>query len=406
MSKAHNGSRLLLNDQIMPTEYNTFHMNCNVDASAIYRGYLILPEESTYTLQHGEGVFGGNAIAIEEATENLLTDPMNPDSWYKYADPEYGFISQEIIETEFGVKGLRRTITSSDYRSSLVRLDWDYTKLDINKTYTFSIYARSSTPSVNTRIHFNLQSKDAEENRVDQSKYVYIDNVDWKRFEWSFTPVDSATASFISYFKIYTQSTDGVERTIEVVMPQIEEKPFVTSFVNGFREEGKLIFTPSFIRDINHFTLNFWAKSLFEDQPNGFYINIEIDENNRVFFRPDTDRDTIDGGRVVDAESNDIGKVNLPSLLDWHMYTLQSDGDKMRIFIDGELQIEKESLPELHGQPTNLGFVQRVDGLENCNFLLDELRIDNQVVEEEIIKAWYLSQSYFYNAHDYRAHAY
>lgn len=184
-------------------------------------------------------------VEVSEATTNVITNPTDPTAWSmseSHKDPEYGFAGDEFVETVFGVKGYQRSITSADWRATLIWIPWT-TPTDMNIPHTFSIYARALSNFTGSAVNLNYQGTDADNNRVDISQVHALTDNRWKRISLTAIPANHNFAALHSSgMKVYTRSTNGQLSTIEIALPQMEQKAFPTAFTVGSRSAGSLMY--------------------------------------------------------------------------------------------------------------------------------------------------------------------
>jgi hypothetical protein len=166
-----------------------------------------------------------------------------------------------------------------------------------------------------------------EQHSWSYSPNVFIDSStleEWVKVTSTINLNSSKTPDYISHFYVYGRGFSQGE--MEVSMIQVEEKSFATSFVDGSRDSGELIYSCPV--SPNNFTINFWAKNNGWSGSYPWYLSISLDGglggSNRVYFRP-TSATSISGGRLVGGSGNGMATVTINNVNEWNMYTLTSD---------------------------------------------------------------------------------
>ena len=248
-------NRVLSNDEIKQLSSSSFELKANgnlissqvITKPNIPNDIYYLPLEINCKDQYNvilpsnesNVVYEDGLIWTGSATTNLITKPLEPLTWGRNNDTNYGFVSEEIIYNKLGQPGLKRVVNGSDYRGTLITIPWNYASMNVSKTYTVSLYARTDIPS-GSRIQINLEARDGSGTRTDQSYYCYFNDTEWKKFIWTFTPSSNGSTTLLSYLKFYPSSTDGLTKTIEMTLPQVEDAVFENPFINGNRGSAML----------------------------------------------------------------------------------------------------------------------------------------------------------------------
>ncbi|MDP5273685.1 LamG-like jellyroll fold domain-containing protein [Chengkuizengella axinellae] len=395
MSQAHKKSKLLLKEQLIPVDFQTFHMNCHRDASAIYRGDVAMPTSELYTLREEEGVFGGNAIAIEEATENIISSQSidgHGSSWVKQSET---FQGQDVY---------KNTVTNPNTGNNFgFRSGTNYvlqpTDTHITLNFWIKLITDPGTMYGYVMVHYNngdfidviKHSWSYSPNPFNKTDYIYK----WTKVTSTvqLNSLSGRTPSHIDAWYVYKDNAS--EGEMDISMIQIEAKSFPTSFVHGTRSIGEL--TYPLVVDPNYFTINFWLKA--HENYGDFYINLYVpDHDNRVYFRPNN-ATSITGGKVIGGSINSTSSLTIDSIYDWNMYTIVSNFEYMSVYQNGKLLAEA-NVGLLSGSSTDIIF----NDYSRMNFLIDELRIDPVTYSAEEIESWYIFMKPFINPYDYRAY--
>jgi hypothetical protein len=197
---------------------------------------VILDDDTSNTSITSDG------IGVGETTTNLANEPDKPDTWYSADDPLYGFISQRVIDTPFGIKGLSKTVKTSgnDYRATLAQVYTNASSITSTDRVTQSIYARTTATDGGGYMNLNFQGVDSTGARQDYTLTFRLTN-EWARYDVSMLLSDHGMSSIIDTMKIYLYCNDGLERTFEIACPQLEKKPYATPFVIGSRSSSSKV---------------------------------------------------------------------------------------------------------------------------------------------------------------------
>lgn len=251
MSNAHKGSSLILSGNAIPVEYSSAYLDFNYDPSGVMYGELLEPNGSpVYSMRPFEGRFGGG-IAIEQGTTNLAN--ISDSNW-------------SINQNQYS--GTATVTTSSNPNFATSCLFWfsnppasgsswevgQYTHgvatWVTGNAYTWSIYGRRLTNDT-----INISLRDGSGTNPQGSSINLTGNIgEWVRLENTWTPTITSGGS---QFYISGPSL----ASFELANPQIERKPFSTSFVNGTRANSSLHYDNRIINP-NEGTVSFWFNTL------------------------------------------------------------------------------------------------------------------------------------------------
>lgn len=344
--------------------------------------YSILKEN------HYKAVVNPNdsGIVIEDGTTNLIQEPLNPDTWLISNDPDYGYVSHEVIETEFGVKGLRRVLErkeTTDYRGVLTRMFCDLP--NVTTSSNFSIYVRV-LEGVDCTATINFQGVDVNGGRVDVSQSFPFNSRNWQRIDLTAILADSNFEKLEGYMKVYPypQSGLGNRATIDMVYPQLEEQSYVTEFTEETREDGSLDYPIDISGD--NCTISFWAKCKAN---RGFYLDMFPKvggDNDRIFIRPEENLTQIGFGKIVNDSPQYLVNQPMEDATSWRMYTLVCEELKTTLYQDDKKVAEKSCTAI--GSMKKLSFSRGPSTYES-SAVLKNLRIDKIARSEDEVRAWY-----------------
>jgi hypothetical protein len=172
-------------------------------------------------------------------TINYLNAPLVPSSWNHLRDPNFGFISDEyfIYNGELGknIPAYRRTLTGTDYRATRFDVPWSaHTQANVSLPLSASIYCRCLSPAPSTVVNINFQGTNSSGSRVDTGTSLPV-STEWTLLSDTRTLSNNGFVSLVNFGMKYYMNGNATPRTWEFMMPQVEQQPFATPFVNGAR---------------------------------------------------------------------------------------------------------------------------------------------------------------------------
>jgi len=252
-----------------------------------------------------DGIFGP-CVAVEEGTTNHLQSPLDltdttvwvpnaglyPVSEVPSAGPHGGSAFDLICNGTLGDPYFYQTYNTG---ASLA-----------DRTFTFSVYMRSDTPNDVNPMALYLYDDTAATDVHFQSFTV---TREWRRYNITVTFAATVTDTLIRA-RIDPSNPSSIippdGTMLRVALPQLEEKPFATSFVDGTRGDGQLYYPlAQVLKNRSAWTVAFWVRPLGEPS-NG---------NRAVFW-------TI--GQYTNPTTEDyqycgMGALPYPSTLYWHV---------------------------------------------------------------------------------------
>ncbi len=181
---------------------------------------------------------GVRSFAVETATTNLLGNTV---------------FDTAIFNETFGGKGTRLNhlpgkglygsmltrATKSDNMTepyiSAAREIQTFFIPQAGKTYTYSVYARLYGKQSNQPFYLNYYD----------GKHFLINvgllTPEWKRYSYTFTVGPEYTGGTFNIYHWLQHSSVEVGSGFEICLPQVEQKPFASSFVVGSRPSGRLV---------------------------------------------------------------------------------------------------------------------------------------------------------------------
>jgi len=196
------------------------------------------------TLRNDDKPFEGvTSFAVEEGTENLISNPLDLTKTFNHTWWGHGSINSLIDGGGLFGGDARRVTRSGNEDESYISASDDFGPFTTsNTTYTYSVYVRpygDSYKNTPFRFYINIHDLDSNTYTVVESKDVWL-SPGWQRVSLTFTTTDATNYDILIYntmLKDYVSVGDG----FEITAPQLEQKPFATSFVDGSRPNGSLL---------------------------------------------------------------------------------------------------------------------------------------------------------------------
>lgn len=212
---------------------------------------------------------GVKSYAVEEATTNLI---------------DFSNIPNAIVACSFTKYNYKYDITTDSNNTAHVFRISNFSFTTSTATVSFYI-SKSSTVSA---VRFNLYNKYTGGNELWgyfnlTTKYLsvtigynekVIDLGDW----WYISLTSDVTTGNNFNLDIVTEDED---KKIIIKKPQVEQKPFATSFVDGSREYGKLNIT-DFSIPMDNFVMSFWINFQGKSNTYGHIFSLYDDIGNLV----------------------------------------------------------------------------------------------------------------------------
>lgn len=343
--------------------------------------------DTVFALKPTEGKFGGG-LAIEEGTTNL-TPNIDMTSWLV----EQSCKVTKTNETYKGVSVYRVYFPPGDIPRT--HFSFPYT----TTSFTGSIYYRFTEESMGTgeaKPAFYFREKGFGTTHASAS---FIESKEWQRISMSKTFTTTGNSMFLLY---RSSSATTKPITIDFAMPQVEQKSFATSFVEGTRSHGVLGYPSGTVDWTKPWTISLWLKfnaTYAVDKSNcviwGAGVNVK-DKGLHILRRSN-------GQLALAFAGNDLGTTAFKDDALWHHYCFVWDGANQIIYEDG-VEIAKRAtnkmLDEINTYPHGPNMFD--DKTRSTNAIIDEVRIDQIARTPDEIAAWYYSNSPFYPRGIYR----
>ncbi|MDP5273681.1 phage head spike fiber domain-containing protein [Chengkuizengella axinellae] len=357
MSYAHKGSKLQLVNRVLPIDATTiFLAHYDITVNDVLTG--IEPTQNVSTLRSFEGKYGGG-VAIDEATTNIVGE-----RWNNANSTMIGDNSIEIYENE-SVWKISRTVEGGVSYGG-----WKFSTTQ-GETYTGSVYLYDPYDAFdNVRLY-----DDSGDFTDSQTTIVDLGNI--KRVE--ITGVAPRTALTSHGLILYTKANIG--DAVWISAPQIEQKPYATSFTSSSREKGILKYELTNFDPYSPWTIHLlYKQNSYDDAKYSSLICIGSVDDNYIFSR---------NCQPYQREGN------------WNAITLVSDGNTISEWttnLDTGVTTVNTSAGSInHAAPYDYVFCmgQQLDWSWEANGIFDELRIDQSLKDEDEVMMWHYCNSPF-----------
>ena len=407
MSKAHIGNQLPIKTCLPVDKDTVFLAHYDVSLEDSLRGIAPIGTPVA-TLRPWEGKYGGG-VAIEEGTENLWTTQnviahgstlTNTGELYNNAPVYKNMVSNPDVGNNFGLK-LISPIPVSGAGVTFTLSCWYKIMNYITGPNTLNIkgYVRIAYTDGTTQT-FSFGS-DYLINAIDPKNWNK-----WFQLRYTFTTDTSKSIQEITHAYFYSDFV-GPGSWMYITAPQLEQKPFPTSYVNGTRAAGSLRY-PASLLNVAGGTINLWVY-VDPDGPHSVTTNWAMPFSVvEIIDSPYSEKNQLSLRNVANSTEwkfyvgNDAGTNTTITLGNvskgWHMFTITWGAGKTEVFLDGKSKGSVTTLPATFSRAT--GNVFNVGSWYNnslyANTMIDELRIDKVARTTEEIEQWYLSGAPFY----------
>jgi len=188
-------------------------------------------------------------------------------------------------------------------------------------------------------------------------------------------------------YRLHTN--DGISGYLDIWQPQIEQKPYATSFTDGTRSPETLTIPTAGVIDRPEFTIGMWAKAnvVKTDRWQGLFdgrwspgmpvcLALQVNTNYLYFYYLDENgiNTALNTGYVVSNRTA------------WHHYVITYAGGIIRIFVDG-VEIKEATVSLQQNSGTQVFYIGRSKGSnEWWNGFIDDLRIYDYALSDKEIK--------------------
>lgn len=315
-----------------------------------------------------QGKFG-KAIIVEEGTTNLV----NVASWNPVKDDSY----ETIIQTSEMIMGYpvyqATKKNTSTPPTTIYRLS-----IPNGATFTASIYVNQLQVPVLEAARLIFYRAD-----LGTLAAVYAPKVTgWQRISVTYT---NNTGMDLTNVYVYFYPSRNTGEVTLFGAPQLEQKPYATSFIDGTRSRETLTIPTAGVLNPQEGTVEFWVKPLVVANWNNFFYMATSNGRFLLYF-------TTDGRAAFDYGASNSGPAAPAGTIEannWYYIALRWSAitGKQALFING-VKYEKD-LP--NGVATS--FPSTVSVVNNYSAYIDDLRISSRARTDEEILAAYQSNA-------------
>jgi len=316
----------------------------------------------------------GKAIMIEEGTTNKIETEGGGASqdWSKWSHwdlwpTKYWYTWEQYDDPVMGrvFKGTAKTETFLfDY--------FPYT-VEAGVTYTLSVWLRASVERTQTIQGYMINPSNAIIGYQDKTITI---KTTWQKFEWQITPNESrgVSAGIGIYF---ASGWDGV--VIEAARPQLEQKPYATSFIDGTRAAETLTIPNANVFNKSNWNLEFQfnpASNQVVSNKTGYLWENYIDANNYYALKVGSDGkpylEVKSNGTIYQTSTAAAPVLNVGT---WYDIKIRGNGSLMAIAVNGTKISEVSYVEPVGNLPANMYIGSDHNGSNHANALFDDLRI-------------------------------
>jgi|LSQX01.1.fsa_nt_gb hypothetical protein len=347
------------------------------------------PESGAVATLRPDGRFGG-AVAVEEGTTNkIATEGGAAQDWSKWS--HWGARTYWQSETQYDDPVMGKVFQGTAGNATFLYHYYPYA-FTSGVQYTLSVYLKADRV-ITKNLWFNLVSRVGGLHTIASEVISATITTEWQRFSAALTPNETTAAEEGGFGINFGSGNEGVVYC--AARPQLEQKPFATSFVDGTRADGTLRYPHIPFNDTS-FTVAAWVRCSESNSADDQTI-LEQRESGTVnkmlhlvirYRRPH-----------MGFWDNDLPGVTIVDDGAWHhiVFVYDKVAQKQRIYVDGRLDVERTATPykgtagdTCIGSPTS-GSGRRLNGL------IDELLILPYAATPEQIQAWYAMGAPFHD---------
>jgi len=294
---------------------------------------------------------GVRSFAVETATTNLLGNTFDTAIFTFWAS------GSGTILNHLPGKGLYGSMLTRATKSDNMPEGWISAAREIQtlfipqvgKTYTYSVYARLYGKQSNQPFYLAYYDRDQ-----------FLINVglltpEWKRYSYTFTVRPEYTGGLFLIYNWLPHSSVEVGSGFEICLPQVEQKPFASSFVAGSRPKGRLVISVEDLKfDIanDDWVISYWKYPVatHNDTKNGYNLcslgrNTTDKTKGYIYFGKEINMNKYCLVVVLnDATEVKINSNNTFNPTDyfyhWHYEVVKKSGKVLSYYVDSVKQIE------------------------------------------------------------------
>lgn len=412
MSNAHKGSLLQLSGNLISVDKNTtFLAHYDITENDVLFG--ISPSAgAVFTMRQLEGKFGGG-IAVEEGTINL-SNVTSTSTWNNSGQSIFTSNDNTVGVPVSGVPvySLKSLSGNSEFGIGTANVTG-------NGYYSVSVWAYLNTVTGENGNFPTIREYYASSNTMKQSLYYY-DQFGNSYGSWSSVPQNQwinmkyenwlTTSGTVQILISSYLNMSG--STLYMTAPQVENKPFATSFTNGTRPDGNIIYPNNGVLNPSEGCINIWVnvrnklpdsgwRMVFVTKDNGTNSGVET---NQIRFGFVNNWNTWHW--KFEGSGGNTFYQTMAVTQGWHMFTCNWDiqAGFIKYYYDGNLMFtstDTSCIPSIFYSKFWLGYWTAI-GQDSSEHIIDELRIDRVSRTDDEISSWYISNQPFYPKGIYR----
>ncbi|WP_027339930.1 LamG-like jellyroll fold domain-containing protein [Halonatronum saccharophilum] len=343
------------------------------------------------TIRPNEGRFGG-AVAVEEGTENLIYTEGLSTNGAIVDEKDYDILPAGL---PLMVDDIKDAIYTTSNWGNLLNLP-DLILKD-GESFTLSCWAYFEEDCVQNRLSIYAWGGGSNGTIIAREHYP---RGKWTKVKLTVNNDSGGTKGYYNSFRfepgrLYTSGSD-LRPKVFILNPQLEKKPFATSFVDGSRDNGRFIL-PAQLFNPRELTFAFYYKphTYSGRSWDRVYQANTLSTGSATFRCYRRERD--DRLRFEAPNGSSTESINIYDTFkkdDFNFIVITYSQDKFCVFIDGEYHERGIDNPLISFDRFQLGR----DSGNIGNALFDELLILPYAVGEDTIKQWYESQAPFYDS--------
>lgn len=336
---------------------------------------LIVSSNYTFPITDTNTTLTNEGIEISKATTNLVPDPltMPPETW---TAREHVTVTENELDPFGGTNAVRihpnsETDNYFGSRSNVLNSDYTYSTsvwVKATKNTTLTIIVGTSTGTAGIQYDASLTTE-------------------WQKFMFTGTPTTDPT--HLIHFGGWNTWTDA-SFDIWVAYPQVENKAWSTSFIDGSKGDGIFeIALPSWGQEG---TIYLEVASLYslipEASGTGDRAFIRSDTDNFIFYLNDGDCLYTTWGAGTVSGSNDLAW----NAFEFHSvaYTFSKSSSRRKLFLDGSLNASATGWGDDYTWSKLLLSIRLGDN-SSGDYIIKNLSLYNRELSENEIKAVYNS---------------
>lgn len=318
----------------------------------------------------------GKAILIEEGTTNLL-GTLSPKSGAKVATEITHYTNQPVFYCD----------GSADWQGIMAS---QRVTLTAGTEYMFSVYVYN--PSTDEGA-LNIQVDSDEVSNESIGTVVVPPGPGWHRIVRKWSPPANRHVSTIRFENRMRADWQSGSNQCYMTAPQVEAKPYATSFIDGTRAAETLTIPTAGVLNPQEGTVECWVKVPIVTNWNNFFRMDGLSNGRFLLFFNSSGSACFDYGPASSGSITPAGTIEANN---WYYIALRwsATTGKQALFING-VKYEKD-LP--NGVATS--FPSTVSVVNNYSAYIDDLRISNRArTDAEILAAYQSNEPLPYDAY-------